>query len=249
VSSWTPTLTFEERLKQVFIPPRLYSWILYRKGLARGERELHLVPHLAQRHRVSIDVGAHKGLYTYAMARCSAHVHAFEPNPKLFAILRRGAAANVTAHNLALADRTAEAELRIPVSGSRVSNQRGSLSAVAVPDHFRSLAVRASRLDDLGIADVGFIKIDVEGAERLVLAGGRDMLRRDRPNLLIEIEERHTKAPLPEIVGEIAEFGYDCYALRDGALTQFARIDLDRHHRRCTTRADYIFNFIFLPRA
>lgn len=247
MAKWTPRLTFEERLKHTFIPPRLYSWILYRKGLARGERELGLVPFLAQRHRVSIDAGAHKGVYSFAMARCSAHVHAFEPNPKLFAILKRGAGAKVTAYNMALADRVAEMDLRIPAKGARVSNQRGSLSAVAVPDNYRTVPVRVSRLDDLGIADVGFIKIDVEGAERLVLAGAREILRRDRPNLLIEIEERHTQVPLPEIVAEVAGYGYACFALRDGALTEFARLDLDRHHRRPAARADYIFNFIFLP--
>jgi hypothetical protein len=32
-----------------------------------------------------------------------------------------------------------------------------------------------------------------------------------------------------------------------GTLTPFPRIDIDRHHRRPATRADYVFNFIFLP--
>ena len=51
------------------------------------------------------------------------------------------------------------------------------------------------RLDDIKIKnDIGFIKIDVEGHEKNVIQGGLDTIKKNKPVLLIEIEEKHTKA-------------------------------------------------------
>ena len=52
-------------------------------------------------------------------------------------------------------------------------------------------------LDSLGQDAVGFIKIDVEGHEVDVLAGAREILRRDRPAILVEAEERHRQGAPP----------------------------------------------------
>ena len=41
--------------------------------------------------------------------------------------------------------------------------------------------------------------------------------------------------------------GYDAFALAGGVLTAFARLDLEKHHATPVS-ADYINNFIFLPR-
>jgi hypothetical protein len=42
-----------------------------------------------------------------------------------------------------------------------------------------------------GIARVSFIKVDVEGFEPSVIAGATRTIDRDRPSLLLEIEDRH----------------------------------------------------------
>ena len=105
----------------------------------------------------------------------------------------------------------------------------------------------AKRLDDCGLPPVGFIKIDVEGFEAEVLAGAAELIRRDHPVLVIEMEEAHTRRPIEIMVGEVEALGYTAYALLYGQLTRFSRIDLEKHHRRVASRADYVFNFIFLP--
>lgn len=246
---WVPTFSVAERLKQALIPPRVYIDYLYRKALFRGEAELRLLPQLADPRRVSLDIGANKGVYSYALLKCSAKVHAFEPNPKLFSMLSRWAADRVELHPFALGDRAGTVALNVPKSGRGrgFSNQGGTL--LPVTREFASVPVEVKRLDDLDLGDVGFIKLDVEGYEREVLAGGTGLLRRCRPVLLVELEEKHTKRPLPEMVAEIRGHGYECSFLHGGVLKSFAELDVERRHRRPATRADYVFNFIFRPNA
>jgi hypothetical protein len=87
----------------------------------------------------------------------------------------------------------------------------------------------------------------VEGFEHEVLEGAAETLRRDRPNLLIEMEEAHTEVPIDVMVERVMAYGYSAFALVRGVLTPFAGLDLDKHHRRPESREDYVFNFIFLP--
>jgi len=77
-------------------------------------------------------------------------------NPKMFKILKRGVASNVTAAMVALSDRSGEAELRVPrMRKGGFSNQGGSLSATKIETNYRTVAVEARRLDamDSFVAD------------------------------------------------------------------------------------------------
>ncbi len=246
--AWQQPLTVEEQLKARLVPPGLYIRYLYAKALRRGERELHLLPHLARRDKISLDIGANKGVYSYALRGHSRAVHAFEPNPKPLATLRAWGHGRIHIHPTALSDHSGAATLRVPKTISGYSNQGASLSATKVAGAHAAVHVDSQRLDDLDLRDVGFVKIDVEGFEREVLRGAAATLRRERPNLLIELEERHTRVPLPDLIAEVCDYGYDAFALIDGQLRNFAHIDLDRHHRNPASKSDYVFNFIFLPR-
>lgn len=244
-----PAPSLAERLKQALIPPRLYIQYLYRKARFRGEAELRLLPRLADAKRTSLDIGANRGIYSYALLHCSAAVHAFEPNPKLFAFLRRWAQGRVQLHALALGETAGTTTLHLPRSRrGGYSNQGGTLLPVRGRD-FGSIEVPVARIDDLDLGDVGFIKLDVEGYECEVLRGGRQLLARTRPTLLVEIEEKHAGRPLPEAVAEICRYGYACSFLDGDSLRPFAELDLERRHRNPPARRDYVFNFIFRPAA
>lgn len=246
---WEPPWALEERLKFALVPTSLYMRYRAGKERRRGEPEVALLPFLADPERVSVDVGANKGVYTWFLKDCSRLVHAYEPNPKMFRFLRRLASDRVLVSPIAMSDETGPATLLVPRHGGKgYSNQGASLSAIKVAGEHRGVPVQASRLDDLGIADVGFIKIDVEGFELAVLEGARQTIARDRPAMLIEIEEIHTRQPIEDAIGWIEAMGYRCLFLERGVLRPIERFDADRHHRHAKERRDYVFNFIFLPR-
>src|SRR4051794_18164308 len=129
-SSWIPPSSFEEKLKRALVPPRVYLRYKAAKEWLRGEPEIRLLPLLVPGGRNAVDAGAYKGAYTWFLARRARHVWAFEPNPKIFELLRRAAPANVTALPTALSNRSGTTELRIPkMRGGTYSNQGGTLSA------------------------------------------------------------------------------------------------------------------------
>jgi FkbM family methyltransferase len=66
-------------------------------------------------------------------------------------------------------------------------------------------------LDDLGITEPGFIKIDVEGFEPQVIAGGWNLIQAAQPTLVFEdwLKEGH----FPAIHERLTSAGYRCFAL------------------------------------
>lgn len=243
---WTGAFSLEERLK-LLLPPRWYRPYLLKRAKRKGEPELNLIPFLCRRDRISLDVGANKGIYAEAMRPASLAVHAFEPNPKMLRVLRRLAHPSVVIHPIGLSDRTGTADLLIPWYGKGFSNQGASLSDAKAAGEHAKVTIDTRRIDDLALGPVGCIKIDVEGFEQSVIAGATQTLRRDRPTLLVEIEEHHTGRRLEDDLAAICAHGYRAYALVEGQLTDLARIDLDLWHRQRVGRPGYLFNFIFLP--
>lgn len=248
VSVWKQSRSLEEWIKHSLMPPRLYMMYRVKKEFLKGEKELHLLPFLVDKARIALDVGANKGVWSDVLRRLCHHVHAFEPNPKMFSLLKAGAASNVTPHQIALSNTSGTAEFRVPKSrNGSYSNQGGSLSTAKVEDNYGTVSVDALMFDDMNIANIGFIKIDVEGFELQVLEGLENTIRRDRPIMIIEIEERHMKRPLEEAISTVESYGYEAFSLCKNVLTPVRVLDLEKHHRSPKNGVDYINNFIFLP--
>lgn len=130
---------------------------------------------------VILDVGANEGDFTAAMlaAMADCRIHCFEPNPRTYARLsaRFAGEPRVVLNNLGLGDRPGSFTL-YDYAGSE-----GSGHASFLPETFRdvyraatqSVEARVTTLDaylaDAGLAAVDFLKIDVEGLEKAVLAG------------------------------------------------------------------------------
>jgi hypothetical protein len=110
--------------------------------------------------------------------------------------------------------------------------------------------VEVVRLDDLGATDVGFLKIDVEGHERAALDGAVELIRRDRPRLLLEAEQRHLDEPLSSLFERVMREGYEGWFLHDDRWHPLADFDVERHqldHLDDVVGPDYVNNILFTP--
>jgi len=246
--SWTPPTTLRERIKRAVFSPRQELKRVIKRELRKGEPELRLLADLVDPGRAAVDVGANRGVWTHQLAALCPTVYAFEPNPKMFAILAAARPANVVARQIALSDRSGLADLNIPRSARGYSNQHASLETGWLGGKiFGVVEVATARLDDLVVEPCGFIKIDVEGHEAAVVAGAAGLIERDRPTLLIEMEERHSNQPIEQSIADVRALGYDALVFKDGALTGIEAFDPDADHRAAVETARYIFNFVFRP--
>jgi FkbM family methyltransferase len=244
--AWTPPSTLEERIKRLLVPARLELARVAAREMRRGEPEVKLLPALVDPRRAAIDAGANRGVWSYLLSPLTPKVFAFEPNPKLFAVLKAGARANVECLACALSDRDGGGELLVPGAGARFSNQGATLNPAKVEGIAHvALTVETRRLDSLDLPPIGFIKIDVEGHEMAVVRGARALIARDKPRLVIEMEERHTKAPLADALGEVASLGYRMLYLGADGLTDGARFTPDAPPSG--PRGAPVNNFIFIP--
>lgn len=244
----TPPATLEERIKRALVPARLELKRIVARERRKGEPGLKLLPLLIDPARAALDIGANRGIWAHEMGRLTSAVLAFEPNPKLFAVLTRAARKPVLCRAEALSDADGEAELLIPGADGRYSNQGASLNPdkVGKTAHMR-VSVRTATLDGLDPPPVGFMKIDVEGHERAVLDGARGVIARDRPAMIIEMEERHTGRDINDELDFVEGLGYRTLALASGRLVDRARFDPDRDHRALAGKPGYANNFVFLP--
>jgi FkbM family methyltransferase len=176
--------------------------------LARGEFwDRHLIPlveRYADKRRVAVDVGAFIGFHSVYLGRNFATVFAFEPQRRCFEIALGNVAlnrlSNVVLQNMCLYDATTtlavapahQQHIDLPTAvGGEIDYDRlanaGALSFNA-PHPSSTEQVQATRLDDLSVGDVAFIKVDAQGADLRVLQGARRTISASRPVIAFEYE-------------------------------------------------------------
>jgi FkbM family methyltransferase len=146
-----------------------------------------------------IDIGANIGLYTLLAAHLVAPgdtVVAVEPSPREQVSLRRNLAVNgqlaVRVRTEALGRADGTATLHVTDASHSGQNTLGA-PVYARTKVIDEIEVRVTTFDRLvneeGLERIDVVKIDVEGAEELVLQGGEASLRRFRPLVLLELQD------------------------------------------------------------
>ncbi|MEK7114206.1 MAG: FkbM family methyltransferase [Patescibacteria group bacterium] len=188
---------------------------IYHHGLIDG-RELpveNFLVQFLQEGDVCIDIGANVGFYTLlasVLVGESGKVHAFEPTPRTFEVLCKNTADknNVMRINAALMD--AEGKRRLVDYGVLKSGLNAILPDSGAPEALNVVPVETTTLDSYclmhGIRPT-FIKIDTEGAEEMVLKGGRRTLEAHHPTLIIEVQRESPQS----VVALLADIGYRAY--------------------------------------
>jgi FkbM family methyltransferase len=160
------------------------------------EKELFLVPELLKPRTTVFDIGANDGVYTRRLSGLvgpQGRVVSVEPGKRAFAALRKLVRSekleNVHLHRAAVGSACGRTSLYVPdytkvaqiQSADPIEGRKETVSVTTVDDLVRHHQIQA----------LSFLKVDVEGAELLVLAGAQATLARFRPNLLMEIADVH----------------------------------------------------------
>jgi FkbM family methyltransferase len=175
--------------RPVVVPFADHSTVLAQKGGDSSSRaafarlpdwpEMQIWQEVLQPGDRFVDVGANVGLYSLLAGERGCEVIAVEPAPDMAKRLRDNAARNgrvIEVHEVALMDRHGRADL----DGPDPNRRRAALSG--------SGPIEVMTLDEIVAGrTIRGMKIDVEGNERLVLAGGHETL--SNPSLeLVQLE-------------------------------------------------------------
>ena len=156
-----------------------------------------------------LDVGGNLGYFTLflgalAHAKNKGHVHAFEPSPRVFQMLKRNVSLNpafaITLNEAAVSN--TEGRCTLFLAHEDYGHSGASLLAGAV-EQVGGVEVVTLTLDGyaqrLGDKPVRLLKMDCEGVETKVLAGMTATLERWSPDIVLEILPRY-----PTMVAELA---------------------------------------------
>jgi FkbM family methyltransferase len=170
-------------------------------------------------------------LLTLPLARLpGARVLAFEPLPSAHARLAAACAGlpNIELRREALGAAPGRLMLSVPVvdgvpaeQWASLAKDYGAFASVTTESH----AVEVITIDSLALADVTHMKVDAEGFEQEVLEGARATLRRCRPVLSLELEERHREGATSDVPALLAALGYETHFWLDGAMRPLSAFD------------------------
>lgn len=252
-------------LRKIFVDGLPATWQLafFRNYFYWGKRdyvrhEVDLFRALSDANRNSLDIGANEGLYAMYLCRFAKSITCFEPLPWMVEQLRGkfSGTGNVRIEHCALGSKVENAVIKIPVTKNKQYDTRSSLvggfseqlidgaNVVSV----KEVNVSVKRLDDFGLRDIGFIKIDVEGFELEVLKGGAETIAREKPNLYIEIEQKHHPADsITHVFGFVEKLGFAGFFEFQDQVLPVAKFDVKKHQSVAAQGKDYAGNFIFVP--
>lgn len=156
-----------------------------------------------------IDVGSNYGYHSLFASKLCKNVVSFEPQRVLYDLQLKNIAdnniKNITLMHLGVGDCDTVIELD-PINYSEYTNV-GNLS-VGVGGEL----VKFKKLDSFAFKNVSAIKIDVQGYEKHVLNGMLELIERERPFIIIEIESVHINKfgySTCDLINLINNFGYE----------------------------------------
>jgi|TARA_B110001454_G_C12698186_1_gene425384 FkbM family methyltransferase len=217
------------------------------------EKEIRILKQLVDPETASIDIGVYRGVYSYHLLKYSKFVYAFEANRLLFEKLTNGFKkySNIKLENLAISSSSGKDTLKIPLRNENIKHsdyeelyQLGTATIHQDNDlnnqKFHTIEVNKINLDSYNFNHrIGFIKIDVEGHELEIINGARALISKYKPNMMLEIEQRHTGLNNIKIINEVKKLGYECFILNDDY--NFLEVNEDNINSLSNN------NFIFKP--
>jgi len=220
--------------REIFLDPHAGT---FQRAMLTGEFDKTLfqwVDRYDWSGKVIYDIGAHVGYHTMQFAvrvTSSGHVFSFDPHPLHCQRIRQNLERNpdlnqrVTLSETALGNTTGEVPF---IFSQEIENSTSSMSFVdgvhtPLPrsfydkGHFTPITVAMQRLDDLVSAKKypppNLVKLDVEGAESIVMEGAIATIATYKPIFLIEV---HGISNMLHLSNILAPHNYNISLLEDG---------------------------------
>ena len=212
-------------LKKNFLPQSyLFEKRIKRSIKNNDEKELQLLKKIIIPETDTIDIGVYRGVYSYEMAKYSKMVHAFEPNPIIFKDIELNLSKiikNINLYNFALSDKENKVLLKVPIRNKNYDKSnyeeyfqmgRATIHEQNVMGDIETFEIKSKKLDNFTFSNrISFIKIDVEGHEMSVIKGAENTIKQNKPTLLVEIEEKHSKQKVLDSINYINSLGYESF--------------------------------------
>ena len=220
----------------------------YERLAGNLEPEMKLLDQFLGGKKRVIDVGANYGFYSYYLAKKDKFVEAFEPLPGCAVTISAYRSPRIRVHNVALSSTSGMLRLFTPIFNGEPYPACSTFTSVVGPHESCEVPVRT--LDEYFFEDVCLVKIDVEGHELEVLRGAVQNLQRERPVILVEIEQRHLGGPIIDVFKYIQGCGYEGFFFLQGKMRPISEFSFSVHQMPFladVNNPDYVNNFFFLP--
>jgi len=213
-----------------------FKTIYYNIQNKKFEREVYALNRFVTSGSICFDIGAGYGKYTFMLSKIvgnTGHIYSFEPGNYSYRVLSNivkfHRLKNVTLVKKALLDKKGFSTLAIPIKESGKLGKGIAYVCSNFDPGFVYEKVEQTTLDDYclenGISNIDFIKCDVEGAELLVLKGGKSCIERYKPVILCEVIKEFLDRfglNLSDIHNFINQINYKIFILKDD---RFEKID------------------------
>jgi len=183
ISKKVKTLSQQTGIK-LYIESNKTRFLGYHSADGRVNGESLVIKSFVKNDDIVIDGGANIGDWSKeVVSHASCTIYAFEPAPDAFEILKEWAAPykNIQCFNAALNDEEKELEINwYPNSGGSTFFHRPILNDVYHLSN-KKISVSSTSIDSFckkeRIEHINFLKIDTEGAEALVIAGSKHLIK------------------------------------------------------------------------
>jgi len=217
----TPNGVFEIDFDDCYIRNHMMSGRVYEHHIING-----MLKEYVEKSKYIVDVGANIGCHTisYAGMNPEARIWSFEPQKKLFDLLNTNVNLNgytdrIHLHNCGLGHKECTLEMQGLDTVEDKAHMGWNKGGLGIGKGGEKLDVKT--LDSLDLPGLDYMKIDVEGAEGLVIQGGQETIKKFKPVICFEhnhttldprdVELEHVPTPFAELV----KLGYKTFQYLD----------------------------------
>jgi FkbM family methyltransferase len=179
---------------------------------------------------ICFDIGGNIGFFSLLMAKRahSGKVHVFEPIPLNAAMIRANAELNsfknIIVNNVAMGSEEGNATFSVSTdsaySSMRATGRYSEAQSIEVPLFTLDSYARHHNIERIDV-----MKVDVEGAEEMVIKGGAELLQDSarRPRVvLLELYDLNLapfNTSVSAIIGQMVAYGYEANVIPNGSGT------------------------------